>query len=315
MNNLELAKKVKDVATNYKTLYIMGCIGAPMTDSNKKRYCNNYAYNKQPARTKMIMAATPNTFGFDCVCLIKSILWGWNGDVNATYGGAKYASNNVQDISADQMIRICSDISADFSKMEIGEVVWMPGHIGVYIGDGLAVECTPIWKNGVQITACNVNKVGYNRRNWVKHGKLPYVQYVNSEPSKPDTTPSKPATTEPTINALVVDGVWGSKTTRRAQQVFGTTVDGIVSNQWACYKSKNPGLAEGFDWKTKPNGKGSQLIKAIQKWCGMSYKDADGEIGPNTITAMQKKLGTITDGYVSKPSNMVKAFQKYLNSK
>ena len=74
MNNLELAKKVKDVATNYKTLYIMGCIGAPMTDSNKKRYCNNYAYNKQPVRTKMIMAATPNTFGFDCVCLFKATL-------------------------------------------------------------------------------------------------------------------------------------------------------------------------------------------------------------------------------------------------
>lgn len=128
----------------------------------------------------------------------------------------------------------------------------------------------------------------------------------NNQPTQP---------TMPTSDILLVDGIWGSKTTRRAQQVFGTTVDGIVSNQWACYKEQNPGLAEGFDWQIKPNGKGSQLIKAIQKWCEMSDKDVDGQIGPNTIKAMQKKLRTIRDGYVSKPSNMVKAFQKYLNSK
>lgn len=40
MTNVELAKKLKDVAQNYKTLYVMGCFGAPMNVANKKRYCN-----------------------------------------------------------------------------------------------------------------------------------------------------------------------------------------------------------------------------------------------------------------------------------
>ena len=59
--------------------------------------------------------------------------------------------------------------------MEVGEVVWTTGHIGIYIGDGLAVECTPKWKNCVQITAvANIgSKSGYNARTWKKHGHMP----------------------------------------------------------------------------------------------------------------------------------------------
>jgi hypothetical protein len=201
MNNKELAKKLKQVANNYKTLYVMGCFGAPMTESNKERYIKHHPYNQQPERTKMIRSASNDTFGFDCVCLIKGILWGWNGDVNKSYGGATYASNGVPDIDADAMIARCSDLSTDFSDIEVGEAVWLKGHIGVYIGDGLAVECTPSWDNKVQITAVqNIGKKsGYNARKWTKHGKLPYIEYVK-ETKKPATTtttdkkPTKPVT-------------------------------------------------------------------------------------------------------------------------
>ena len=194
MTNIELANKLKDIAKNYKTLYVMGCFGAPMTASNKKRYTQNHSYNRQAARTAMINAASADTFGFDCVCLIKGVLWGWKGDKNAIYGGASYACNGVPDIGADTMITVCKNISTDFSKIEIGEAVWMEGHIGVYVGDGLAVECTPRWDNKVQITACNRSVSGYNRRNWTKHGRLPYVTYTQqtqpSEPSNPATPSS-----------------------------------------------------------------------------------------------------------------------------
>lgn len=189
MTNIELANKLKDIAKNYKTLYVMGCFGAPMTASNKKRYTQNHSYNRQADRTAMINAASADTFGFDCVCLIKGVLWGWCGDKNAIYGGAAYASNGVPDIGADSMITVCKNVSTDFSKIEIGEAVWMEGHIGVYVGDGLAVESSPRWANKVQITACNRNVSGYNRRNWTKHGKLPYVKYVeNTEPVTPPAT-------------------------------------------------------------------------------------------------------------------------------
>ena len=178
MTNIELANKLKDIAKKYKTLYVMGCFGAPMTADNKKRYTQNHNYNLQPDRTAMINAASADTFGFDCVCLIKGVLWGWKGDKNAIYGGAGYACNDVPDINADSMIKVCENVTTDFSEIEVGEAVWMEGHIGVYVGDGLAVECTPHWDNKVQITACNRNVAKYNRRNWTKHGKLPYVTYT-----------------------------------------------------------------------------------------------------------------------------------------
>lgn len=183
MNNIEFVNKLKSVATDYKTLYVLGCFGAPMNDKNKKRYSSNYSYNAQADRKKMIESATADTFGFDCVCFIKGILWGWNGDQSKVYGGAGYAVNGVPDIGADTMITKCTDLSTDFSSIEIGEAVWMKGHIGVYIGGGLAVECTPKWKNGVQITAVgNIgNKAGYNTRTWTKHGKLPYITYSGKE--------------------------------------------------------------------------------------------------------------------------------------
>lgn len=192
----ELAAACLDVAKNYKTLYVMGCFGAPMTAGNKARYSMNHKYNRKTARKKMISAATADTFGFDCVCLIKGLLWGWSGDAGKTYGGAKYGSNGVPDTNADGMIQRCREVSTDFTKIEVGEALWMKGHIGVYIGDGLAVECTPAWKNCVQVTAVhNIGrKSGYNGRKWTSHGKLPYVSYTGKEEEKEAV--SEPAVTE-----------------------------------------------------------------------------------------------------------------------
>lgn len=204
MNNKELVAKCIDIAKNYRTLYVMGCFGAPMVGGNVNRYCQNHSYNRNPERTRMIRAAAnkqPPVYGFDCVCLIKGILWGWNGNPNGTYGGARYASNGVPDISADGMIGRCNGVSTTgWDRMVPGEAVWCSGHIGIYIGDGLAVECTPRWENCVQITAvANIgSKSGYNARKWTKHGKLPYITYKQEtaeteEPQKP-TEPKKPTT-------------------------------------------------------------------------------------------------------------------------
>ena len=112
---------------------------------------------------------------------------------------------------------------------------------------------------------------------------------------------------------LVVNGIWDTALTKRLQELFGTPVDGKVSNQWLAYKARNPGLTTGWDWKTKPNGKGSDLIRAMQMWCGMPSAKRDGEWGPATAKAIQTKLGTPADGLIDKPSAMVKALQKWAN--
>ena len=191
MKSKNFIQKIKDAAKNYKTLYVMGCFGAPLTADHKSRYINNglsNGYNAQAGRKAMINAASSDTFGFDCVCLIKGILWGWNGDKSKTYGGAVYLANGVPDIGADDMFAKCAGQSASgWADMIPGEALWCSGHIGVYIGDGLAVECTPSWENKVQITAvANIGaKNGYNARKWAKHGKLPYIDYSDQQTATP----------------------------------------------------------------------------------------------------------------------------------
>ena len=232
MKSTDFIKKAKEIATNYKTLYIYGCFGAPMNTRNKQRYSNNYSYNKQPARTKKIMAASSDTFGFDCVCLIKGILWGWNGNVNATYGGAYYASNGVPDTDAGGMMNYCTNVTTNFKNIVPGELVYMPGHIGIYIGDGLAVECTPIWKDGVQITVVgNIGKKsGYNTRTWTKHGKCKFIDYVNPEP-KPAITPTvlRDASKDQLITNMEMNVRLGIETTSES---LGVVPKGSIYNYY-----------------------------------------------------------------------------------
>lgn len=233
----DLAAAALETAKNFKTLYITGCFGWPMTESNKTRIKNEWEANRKEPRATNITKASVDTFGFDCVNLIKGLLWGWVGDVNQTYGGVKYQSNGVPDVDEGTMFNYCTEKSTNFDEIEIGEACWMQGHIGVYVGNGLCVECTPAWTNNVQITACNRNVSGYNRRNWTKHGKLPWVTYTgkNDESIKPKTPTKRElhlGDTGEDVKALQKDlielgydlGSWG------ADGDFGAATDKAVRN-------------------------------------------------------------------------------------
>lgn len=178
MTNIEFLAKLQTVVKNYKTVYMLGCFGAPVTkkliSGKAKQLPSWYTTQKQADLKKLI---NKGYFAFDCVNLIKGILWGWTGDSSKTYGGAVYKSNEVPDTNANGMIAKCLSISTDLGYIEVGETVWMPGHIGVYIGNGKVIECTPKWANSVQVT-------NLKDRGWVKHGKLPYIVYEKVEPLK-----------------------------------------------------------------------------------------------------------------------------------
>lgn len=186
MTNREFVEKLK-VALKKKTLYVMGCFGAPMTDSMKARYIREYAYNSKSVRKNLINKASKDTFGFDCVCFVKGILWGWNGDPNKPYGGAVYQSNGVSDNTIKTLFtKNCKETSTDFSKIEVGEFLVNKdyGHCAVYIGDGKAIEATPSFGDGVCITEVwNIKKTSNTGRTWHAHGKLNAVEYI-AEPTE-----------------------------------------------------------------------------------------------------------------------------------
>lgn len=310
----QLAQAAIYVAKNFKTLYVNGCFGAPMTDKNKKRYTQNTDYNKQPARTAKINAASADTFGFDCVCFIKGLLWGWCGDKNHVYGGATYKSNGVPDIGADSMIKVCKDVSTDFSKIAVGEAVWMEGHIGIYVGNGLAVECTPKWSDKVQITACNQSISGYNRRNWTKHGKLPYISYTTGE------KPADPAPQKKTIDELaleVIDGKWGNGTARKEAltaagydyRAVQDRVNEIIKEKEAAKETATPKEDTKMTETIYTVVKGDTLSGIARKY-GTTYQklaEYNGIANPNIIHVGQKIRipGTVAEKPVEQPKYTV----------
>jgi hypothetical protein len=185
MKTKDFIQKLMCIVTSFKTVYMWGVFGAPVTEyliaTKSKQYPEWYNAKRQAAFRKLI---GKGYFGFDCVNTIKGILWGWNGNPLKGHGGGVYASNGVPDVSADGMLTKLTGVSTDFSNIVEGEAVWTKGHIGVYIGNGKVIECTPSWKNNVQMTAClNVGPIiGMNGRRWLKHGKLPYIEYEAPAP-------------------------------------------------------------------------------------------------------------------------------------
>ena len=139
----------------------------------------------------------------DCSGLIKGILWGY-----PKHG--KYGSNGVPDVNAHSlMFQWCNGVSSDMSssKIQKGELLWLDGHCGVYLGNGNVVESSPKWENGIQITKLS-------QRKWLRHGKLLFIDYsANSNVSN---------STRIDINKVVddvINGKYGNGHENRRKQI------------------------------------------------------------------------------------------------
>lgn len=131
------------------------------------------------------------------------------------------------------------------------------------------------------------------------------AQALGAKPA-PVSKPAPVAKPKPGSNALAVDGWFGPATIRRLQQVLGTTVDGVISHQWAGNKKYLPRATSG--WQFDKTGRGSRMIARLQSRLGVK---TDGLIGPGTIKAWQRRLGVQVDGYMGPAT--VNAIQRKLN--
>lgn len=190
ITNTEIARIARGAAKD-NTIYLSSGFGTNLTLPSDLEYytrandwCNRHAAETRAAAAAASAANLP-LWGFDCVCFVKGILWGWRGDATKYRGGAVYASNGVPDATIwDLYTNYSTGRSTDFSNIEIGEFVVLSnsyGHCGLYVGNGEVVESTPAWKNGVQVTKClNVtpNASGAEHgRTWWAHCKLNFIDY------------------------------------------------------------------------------------------------------------------------------------------
>lgn len=109
----------------------------------------------------------------DCVGLIKG--YGW---LDPAAGTIQYGTNGMPDYGADQMYRSAQQYGTDYGSMStmpdvVGLALWKPGHIGVYIGNGYAVEAMG--------TTYGVVKTQVDGRGWSGWCKIPFINYLEVE--------------------------------------------------------------------------------------------------------------------------------------
>ena len=184
MTNTEFTEILLDIAQNKKTIYVLGGLGEPMTEESKRYDMERLAFNRKGNAKKRILNADAETFGFDCSCMIKAILWGWNGDLSHRWGGTVFPPEEgmFPDVPASRFMEVCEHVSDHFEEGLLkGEAVVLENHAGIYVGNGLVVESTRRWDAKVMITSLK-RKKGMHSRKWQKHGRLPVIDYVDDIP-------------------------------------------------------------------------------------------------------------------------------------
>lgn len=124
-------------------------------DQKKNQYPRQYEWEYDGGTAKV----------HDCVGLIKGYLWGDSPeDTNPVY-------NAAQDKSANAMYTACKTKGEMAVMPDVpGILVFLPGHVGVYIGDGEVIEA--------RSRRYGVYKTKLAERPWKTWGYCPYVTYA-----------------------------------------------------------------------------------------------------------------------------------------
>lgn len=156
--------------------------------------------------TAAIVSNSKNQFGIkvhDCIGLIKGYLWCDSAtDTTPIY-------NVAQDLSANGMYNACKSRGYINTMPDVaGVLVFMSGHVGVYIGNGEVVE------------AMNANrgvvKTKLAGRGWQRWGKCPFITYTSAAASNSASCGAS-TTTKKTIEEVakeVIAGKYGNEPER-----------------------------------------------------------------------------------------------------
>lgn len=207
---------------------------------------------------------------FDCCGLFKCFMWHDYHTKNASYYG-----KTQKDLSCEGLLAEAKEKGNISTIPEIpGVLVYMKGHMGIYIGNGKVIESTVAKYDGkkgrIYKTYFKGDGKGCDgkRATWTKWFKSPYLAYVNVKPA--ESTPEQPKK----------DNFLGSRGYIKLGDK-GDNVDKISKFMYLtfpAYTSKNA-LGDYY-------GKYIQAsIKEFQKRTGL---EQDGCVGPITLKMLVK---------------------------
>lgn len=233
---IEMAKKMANSKTVYATGMWGQAINKTIVTAKAKQYPSQY-------KNKDFSKYYGNSYrGYDCVCLIKAILWGGTPDKLGSYG-----SNGVPDIGTEQMFSVCTNKCKPV-EAKPGYLLHMKGHVGIYIGNNQVIECTVGKYNKVAITS-----IGYQK--WTEAGKLPYVDYISQ------TIPTAPS--EKPKNDIRV----GSSVVIKSGAVYG----GLANTRGRIVPKSCCGPKYTIAKLATHKGEPEALIAQIYSWVALKY--------------------------------------------
>ena len=164
-NNLDLAAYAVQAWEN-NWGYVWGTYGNVLTDSlfayKLKQYPDGVGKYESFIRANWLGRRTA-----DCVGLIKG--YGW---LDVSSGAIRYGTNGMPDYGANQMYQSAA-VKGEMSSMPeiVGLAVWKPGHIGVYIGNGYAVEAM-----GTKYGVVRTKVAGRGWQGWCRVPSITYIE-------------------------------------------------------------------------------------------------------------------------------------------
>lgn len=289
---------------------------AKHVESRATMYWNRFPYNCGYVHSNGVQS-------YDCNNFVKSLINDPNIAYSTKVGDYAVPGTVIGDVSEWGLISLCEDVTWwDFSKCIPAEVLYMVGHIGLFVGEytdpsGVvnAIEATAAMGGGVLSSYVDSNGYRYDHKGgtclgrWEAHGKLrAYIDY--------DEIPS---------DKIKEDGAFGSKTIALAQKVLSLDWSFVKNDPVGIMKGQSrnlvmryvPAYVQGA-WTFEASG--CNTVKAIQMVLQKQrlYSDEiDGVWGYNTSIGLQRWLNRIgrygldEDGEFG--YNSTKAYQNFLN--
>lgn len=161
-------------------------IKAGLSKFGKIRYDNEYPYN--------VGYWHGSHWTFDCLGFVHTLVNGFSGDQSKLGGGAVMDSFVLLTTEESTLYDYCHDQSTNFKYKICGELLYMKGHVGLYVGDikpfddgrifNVAECCLNSFGGGGMLTYVADNGIRYNHKNgstagyWTHHAKFNRINYI-----------------------------------------------------------------------------------------------------------------------------------------
>lgn len=259
---------------------------------------------------------------FDCNNFVKSLINKPEIAYSTKVWDYAPPATVIPDVSEWGLLSLCTDIRwSDFSNVAPAEVLYMAGHIGLFVGEysdpsGVVntIEATAAMGGGVLSSWCSPTGLRYDHKGgnylgrWEAHGKLtPYIDYG----------------ADPKPQPVIKRGVFDAATITLAQSILKrdysyVEVDGRVDGQEEYLIRTYVPSADLSSWRM--DGTGSLMVMAIQtvlRKNGLYNGQHDGIWGSLTSIGLQKFLNRfgygLEEDYIF-GYNSCSAYQDFLQS-